>query len=307
MAIFSSNGRHSAKKSNGKKILIIILCILIAAALVAVAIHYAAPIFTPKEEEETQAPTTTIIQNDPHMGQIEIPYVDDMDKNEYDPDGFATDENGFMTYSENGKVVSHLGIDASELQSEIDFNLLKAQGIEFVILRIGGRGYGSEGSMYPDTKFDEYYENAKNAGLKVGAYFFSQAKNSKEGEEEAEYALGLLDDRELDYPLAFDWELIENEPTARTNGVSVKDLTDAAVAFCDAVSDSGYTPVIYTNTSLIYTNYDLTRIKNYDLWHAEYTSTPSLFYNFTIWQYTYEGQLEGVSGNVDINVCMKEY
>ena len=307
MAIFSSKGRHSAKKSNGKKIILILLIILIIASLVAVAIHYTAPLFTKEDVVETQAPTTTIIQDDPHMGQIEIPYVEDMDKNEYDKDGFALDENGFMTYTENGKVISHIGIDASEHQGDIDFAQVKAQGVEFVLLRIGGRGYGSEGSMYPDTKFDEYYENAKNAGLKVGGYFFSQARNAQEGREEAEYALEILDGRELDYPLAFDWELIENEPSARTNGVSAKDLTDAATAFCETVSDHDITPVIYINSSLIYTNYDLTKIKDYDLWHAEYTSTPSLFYNFTIWQYTYEGSIEGISGNVDINVCMKEY
>ncbi len=308
MGIFSNKGRHSVESTKSKKPLLLILLIVIVLALVALVIFVIAPNFSENNNEiETQPPTTTIIQNDPHMGEIEIPYVEDMDKNEYETDGFSKDENGFMTYCENGKVVSHLGIDISEHQGDIDFDQVKAQGIEFVFIRIGGRGYGSEGTMYADSKFDEFYENAKNAGLKVGGYFFSQAKNAAEGKEEAQYALELLGDRELDYPLAFDWELIENEPTARTNGVSAKALTDAATAFCDEVSDSGYTPVIYINSSLIYTNYDLTQVKDYDLWHAEYTAAPSLFYNFTIWQYTNEGQIAGIDGNVDINICMKEY
>lgn len=306
MAIFGGGGKYAAKKS--KKSIIAVFALIVLVAFLTTLVIYLVSCNKQKDNnDETKAPTTTIIQNDPHLGEIEIPVVKDMEINEYNNDNFSVDENGFMTYTENGIVTSSVGIDLSEFQGDVDFYAVKEQGVEFVILKLGGRGYGQTGTLYADSRFSQYYEQAKAAGLEVGAYFFSQATNEQEAKEEAQYAIDLLDGATLDYPLAYDWEFIENEPEARTNGVTKETLTECTVAFCKTVKMSGYKPMIYINSSLIYTNFILEEIKDYDFWHAEYTNTPSLYYNFTIWQYSDSGSVNGIDGNVDLNISFKKY
>lgn len=244
--------------------------------------------------------------NDPLLGTIEIEAVAGFPKNTYDNDSFVVDERGMMTYYMDDEVASCMGIDLSEYQGEIDFEKVKNQGYEYVILRIGGRYYGEEGAMYEDAKFSEYYEDATNAGLKVGAYFFSQAKNAEEAKEEADYVLSLLKNKKLDYPIAFDWEHIEGDE-ARTDNVSGADLTQAALSFCNTINEKGYKSIIYSNTYLMYYMYDLELLKDVDFWIADYEEHPSMYYNFTMWQYNIEGQVDGIEGNVDLNICMKNY
>ena len=308
MAIFAPKGRHCAEDYQKKKSILPKLIFALVGVIIIVGIVLLGTKFfdKPEPQEEPTEPQY-IIQNDPHIGEIVIPVVEGTEVNEYDNSKFQKNENGFMTYVENGIVTSSIGLDLSELQGNVDFYALKQQNIEFVILRLGGRGYGQEGNMYNDDRFDEYYQNAKNAGLKIGAYFFSQATNKEEAIEEANFALDILDGRELDFPLAYDFEFIENEDEARTNGMDKETITHCAVTFCETVKNAGYMPMIYINTSLIYHMYDVEKIKNFDLWHAEYTDTPSLYYDFTIWQYSYEGQVDGISAPVDLNICLKKY
>lgn len=304
MAVYKKGRRYAAPSKSKKSIIAVFAVIILLAFLTTLVIYL---VGRAKNNETIPAPTTTIIHNDPHLGEIEIPVVKDMQTNEYDNNNFSYDENGFMTYTENGVVTSSVGIDLSEFQGDVDFYAVKEQGVDFVMLKLGGRGYGAEGSLFADSKFVEYYKQAKAAGLKIGAYFFSQATNEQEAKEEAEYAVGLLENRTLDYPIAYDWEFIKDEPQARTNGVSKETLTDCTVAFCKEVELSGYKPMIYINSSLIYTNFILEEIKDYDFWHAEYTKTPSLYYNFTIWQYSDRGTVNGIDGTVDLNISFKDY
>ncbi|MBE6824632.1 MAG: lysozyme [Ruminococcaceae bacterium] len=244
--------------------------------------------------------------NDPAMGTIEIEAVEGFAKNTYDNDSFFIDENGMMTYYIDDEVASCMGVDLSEFQGEVDFEKVKEQGFTFVILRIGGRYYSQEGGMYVDTNLHNYYKGARDAGLKVGGYFFSQATNEEEGLEEAEYALNQIRGMKFDYPIAFDWEIIEGD-TARTDGVTGESLTDAAIAFCDTIEENGFKSIIYSNTNLMYYKYDLERLKDYEFWIADYENHPSMYYNFTMWQYNIEGEVDGISGPVDMNICMKNY
>lgn len=311
MALFGSTGRHAAHSSKNKKSIfpIILIVVMIIAVIIGGYFLFTEVILPFFDKEEavtpTQAPTTVI--HDPYLGTVTVPEVEGLDKNEYKKENFVKDENGFISYVENGQVKSTLGVDLSYVQTNVDFNEIKAQGIDFVILRIGGRGWGESGSLYPDETFDSNYEQAKAAGLKVGAYFFSQAITEAEAQEEAQYVVELLNGRELDFPVAFDWEIINEDPDARTHGVSNDTLSDMAVAFCEEIKTNDYIPMIYINSSLIYQSYDLNKIQSYDFWHAEYTEQPSLYFDFSIWQYTKEGRVPGIDGNVDINICMKEY
>ncbi|MBQ8860585.1 MAG: glycoside hydrolase family 25 protein [Ruminococcus sp.] len=313
MANFSK-AKHAKGGFNFTPLLIIILVVVLVIVAVAVitAINRnnnekpnSETLFVEQETEVIKKGEKISI-NDPSLGMIEIEAVEGFPKNTYNNDNFILDENGLMTYYLDENVASCMGVDLSEYQGEVDFDALKSQGFEYVILRIGGRYYGEEGKMYEDTKFFDYYKAATKAGLKVGAYFFSQAKNEIEGIEEANHVLSILGNVKLDYPIAFDWEHIEGDD-ARTDDVSGADLTAAALAFCNTIDEHGYSSIIYSNTYLMYYMYDLSQLKEIDFWIADYENKPSMYYNFTMWQYNIEGQVEGINGNVDLNICMKNY
>ena len=158
-----------------------------------------------------------------------------------------------------------LGIDVSHHQQEIDWEEVASSGITFAMIRLGYRGY-SDGILYTDDYVKENLAGAKAAGLKIGAYFFSQAVNVQEAKAEAEYALDLLEGVTLDLPLAYDWEYI-NE-TARTATVSKETLTECTLAFCKAVQDAGRETMIYFNRTQAMDMLELDRLTEYDWWFA---------------------------------------
>lgn len=197
------------------------------------------------------------------------------------------------------------GIDISEYSGEVDFEKVKEDGISFVMIRLGGRGYGDSGILYSDDKALEYIQNAKSAGLKVGGYFFSQSVNEEEAIEEADYATAILNGETLDYPIAFDWEEIEDD-TARTDNLIDTVLTACAKAFCNRINEKGYKPMIYAKEN-VYNRYNHVELSEYDVWYAEYTDTPSITEGYTIWQYSEKGTVNGVEGTIDLNICYKNY
>lgn len=246
----------------------------------------------------TEPPVTDI------SGRI-IPNHTDIAKSVLSPEFFVRDGNGRMTYSDPA-VKTYTGIDVSVFQGDIDWDAVKNDGIDFVMLRVGYRGYGQKGIMGKDDKFDSNYEGAKKAGLKVGAYFFSQATNESEAREEAAFVLDAVRDCPLDYPIAYDWEFVDNDE-ARTNGMTSEDITVCAKAFCEAIKSAGKVPVIYFNCETGYFNYDLPQVKDYDFWLAEYYDTPSFYYNYKMWQYSKTGSVDGISGDVDMNISIVDF
>lgn len=303
-------------KQNNKFLICIIIMALIAIVLALFALFFipdnnifSADKETPTIVEETDTlfeETGKVTINDPWLGEIEIDVVKDAKKNSYDPAGFVTDENGIKTYYKDGEQASLRGIDLSEYQGDVDFSKIKKQGFDYVMLRIGGRGYGEDGSIYEDNMFDTYYENADKAGLKIGAYFYSQSVSVDEAIEEADSAVKFLDGRKLAFPIAYDWETIELDD-ARTDNVENEMISDMAVAFCDRIKEKGFKSAIYAYTYTIYKKYNLEKIKDYDLWVADYSDTPSIYYDFDMWQYTNEATIDGIEGNADLNLCFKNY
>lgn len=244
--------------------------------------------------------------NDSELGEFEIQTVPGAKINTYDEENLVTDSNGYLAYYEDGKKISSIGIDLSEYQTGIDFDKVKAAGVDFVMLRVGGRYYSEEGGLYADGAFTEHYRAAKAAGLKVGAYFFSQAADVDDAVEEAQFALEQINGVALDYPIAFDWETIEDD-TARTDVVTGEMLTEIAEAFCDTVEQAGYRSIVYANTALMLHMYDFETMKDYDFWLADYRDFPNMYYHFSIWQYTTEGTVDGIDGTVDLNLCFADY
>lgn len=246
----------------------------------------------------TEPPVTDI------SGRI-IPNHTDIAKSVLSPELFVRDGKGRMTYSDSS-VKTYTGIDVSVFQGDIDWDAVKNDGIDFVMLRVGYRGYGQKGIMGKDDKFDSNYEGAKKAGLKVGAYFFSQATNENEAREEAAFVLDAVKNCPLDYPIAYDWEFVDNDE-ARTNGMTGEEITACAKAFCEAIKAAGKVPVIYFNCETGYFNYDLPQVKDYDFWLAEYYDAPSFYYNYKMWQYSKTGTVNGISGDVDMNISIVDF
>ncbi len=252
-------------------------------------------------EETTIAP---VEYNTDINGEL-IPAFSDVSQSVLDPSLFFKNEDGRMFYADPS-VSTYTGIDVSVFQGDIDWAAVKADGIDFVMLRAGYRGYGSKGIMGEDESFRKNAAAAKAAGLDVGAYFFSQATNAAEAQEEARFVLEIIKDADITYPVAYDWEIIDYD-TARTDGMSSAQITECARAFCDTVSAAGYEAVIYFNCEVGYFNYDLSGLNNIHFWLAEYGDTPSFYYDYKIWQYTMEGSVDGISGNVDMNICVRDF
>lgn len=198
------------------------------------------------------------------------------------------------------------GIDVSTFQGEIDWPAVKADGIDFAIIRAGYRGYGEAGSIVEDERFAVNIAEAIAAGLEVGVYFFSQAVTEEEAEEEAELVLSLIDGYQLTYPVVFDMEEIYGD-TARTDHLDREAATDIARAFCRKIKKAGYQPMIYGNIKWLAGKVDLSELTDYDLWLAQYYEHPLFPYAFRMWQYSNTGSVAGIAGDVDLNICFTAY
>lgn len=239
--------------------------------------------------------------NDSTLGEIWITELDGVPVNKLYNNNFSADSN-LKYYNENGKAASSEGIDISSYSGNIDWKKVKESGIDFAMIRVGGRGYGEKGEMYTDERALEYINGAKAEGIKVGAYFFSQAVSTEEAIEEADYVKSVLGDITLDYPVAYDWEIIKDDD-ARTDSVSASQATECARAFCDRVKELGYTPILYSPSRELYFKYDLSRLADIDIWYCEYANVPTFYYEFSMWQYSATGTIDGIEGAVDLNIC----
>ena len=228
----------------------------------------------------------------------------DLPRNGYDSTAFRTAGNGRVYYDGPAETVRY-GIDVSKWQGDIDWKKVAADGVEFAILRCGYRGSGA-GAINEDECFRANIAGAIAAGLDVGVYFFSQALNAAEAREEAKYTLELIRGYDLAYPVVFDWEP-QYTSGSRTNRPNWSAVTDAAVAFCDAVAAAGYTPMVYFNVAEAYLRLDMEKLQKYDAWLAWYHETPGYIYDYQIWQYGSTGSVAGISGNVDMDICFKAY
>ena len=258
---------------------------------------------------EISAVLWRILNTDVHAGQLKynstwLDILEDVPVNSYDADRFYLSD-GRMCYDSADRAY-YTGIDVSVYQGDIDWEAVREDGIDFAFIRLGFRGYGSEGSMNLDSRFLENIQKATEAGLDVGVYFFSQAITVEEAREEAQFVLDYLDGYELAYPVVFDWEVI-GKSTARTYGLDTQTLCDCANTFCDMIEDAGYQTMIYINSYAGYVKYDLSQVLSYDLWFAQYTDAPTFYYDFQIWQYSSSGSVAGISGAVDMNISFVNY
>ncbi len=231
---------------------------------------------------------------------------ENLKKTDIDLSRISTDKNtGFKHYSDGTGRTGLVGIDVSTWQGDIDWELVSKDGIQFAFLRAGYRGYES-GNIYEDDTVRANLEGAAENGVPVGLYFYSQAANTAEAIEEADFLLDLAREYSVTWPIVFDMEL-EESYSSRTRNLTRDQRSQIAKAFCDRIASAGYTPMIYGNMRMLCGEMDPDEIGGYEKWLAQYFFKPRYPYEFGIWQYTSEGSVDGIDGNVDLNIAFRDY
>ena len=210
-----------------------------------------------------------------------------------------------MKYHEEGNLVSFVGADISKNQDYVDFVELKKAGVDYVMLRVGARGYGS-GQLVLDEYFADNIRRASDAGLEIGVYFSSQAITTDEAVEEANMVLENIRDYSITYPVAFRMESVEND-ASRIDSLSKSEKTEIARAFLDAVQNAGYKPMLYGNKEWLLKQIDLSKLTSYDIWLSQEEDIPDYPYRFTMWQYTKKASIDGIAGNASLNISFIDY
>lgn len=287
------------------------LIALAAAVLLIVMVVICLPYFSPEEDPEPLIHQSH--QNEAYMAETEAaiepteeetePTVEPTIPPESNPYGrldFQYNKNNYLLCQ---RQESYPGVDVSAFQGQIDWDLVAESGIEFAIVRLGYRGYGKAGRMVEDEYAKLNLQGARNADLAVGAYFFSQALTIEEVDEEIEFMLEILGDFALDMPIILDWEQVGVD-TARTANMDARTLTDMLQHFCQVMEEKGFQPMVYFNwyqsSRLMY----LSELEDYPFWLALYQDRMTYPYKVEMWQYTDQGRVPGIEGNVDINVYM---
>ena len=258
-----------------------------------------APAEDEPEDEEADPGAMHHNQTEPTDPEDTVEPTIPPESNPYGKLDFQYDRNNYL-YSL--KTDSYPGVDVSAFQGKINWEQVKASGIEFAIIRLGYRGYGKAGKLVEDEYAKTNLKGATEAGLPIGAYFFSQALSIEEADEEIEYMLKILGDYELDMPIILDWEIPTD--TARTANMDARTLTDIQIHFCSVMEEKGYQPMVYFNwyqaSHLMY----LSELEDYPFWLALYQDRMTYPYKVEMWQYTDKGQVPGIEGNVDLNIYM---
>lgn len=196
------------------------------------------------------------------------------------------------------------GIDVSYYQGNIDWTKVKNSGVEFVIIRVGYRGYGKSGTLVEDPRFKTYLDGATKAGLKVGVYFYTQAINTEEAVAEANFVLDRIKEYNLQMPVYYDIESVDYD-TGRLDsaGLSKAQKTALCNAFCDTIIKSGYSAGVYANYTWLNYYIDGAALgQKYPIWLAHYTKNTNYDGRMDMWQYSGSGTVSGIPAYTDVNV-----
>ncbi len=253
------------------------------------------------EQDDPNADTPSSDDSEENAGEEEV--SNDIPMFRYDRSLFRHE--GDLLFYDSDEYYSLCGIDVSYYQGDIDWQQVRDAGIEFAIIRAGFRGYGEEGSLNEDPFYRKNISGAKEAGLLVGVYFFSQALNEEEAAEEADFLLSLIDGVELDLPPAYDEEIIRSS-AARTDNVTSDQFNLNALAFCRRLNEAGYESMLYANLIWEAFVYDLSLFPDTAIWYSDYEALPQTPYHFDFWQYKEDGEVPGIEGKVDMNIWMKK-
>ena len=209
--------------------------------------------------------------------------------------------------SSNGSIIQGAiarGIDVSHNQGVIDWQKVKAAGVEYAIIRCGYRG-ASTGALVEDPYFEKNIKNATEAGVRVGVYFFTQATTPVEAVEEASMVLMLCNQYKISFPLYIDTEGAGGN--GRADGLDLETRTAVCTAFCETIENAGYTAGVYASKNWLTGKLDAQKLSPYSVWLAQYSGKPSYQGTYDMWQYTSAGTVDGISTLVDFNVSYMDY
>lgn len=267
-------------------------------------------------EDEPEVSSSIVEKNDPATDGLHTLIVHDngteewvsinqyLARNNYDYSGLVY-QRPLMKYYENNTRVSYAGVDISKTQDYVDFLELRRAGIDFVMLRLGQRGYSS-GEITMDEYFMDNLKRASEAGLDVGVYFFSQAVTVEEAEEEAQFVIDTLSENKIQYPVVFAMDSIPNE-VSRIDSLDKMQRTNIALAFMDKIRENGYFPMIYGDKEWLIQKLSLGSMIGYDVWLSQEMDIPDYPYQFVMWQYTTHGSIAGIAGDANLNICFIDY
>lgn len=193
------------------------------------------------------------------------------------------------------------GIDISEHNGNVDMEKLKSDGIEFAILRLG---YGKNQNQI-DKKFKVNYENAIKNNIPVGIYLYSYATNIDDAEKEAELVLNNIKGLKIEYPIFIDMEDAD-EYKAKRN-VTNETCINICEKFCLEIESAGYYTGIYANLDWLNNKINSSKLNRFDKWIAQWNDKCTYKSKYGMWQYTSQGQINGISGNVDLNYAIYDY
>ena len=308
------------------RILVACLSLFLAGLILSLAIkHYVNPVATLVLPEEAAA---TVILEEPEPVRLRIetaeradpfPVTDEVYGWQRDGDsiiyvnqdgrcltGLQRVDGRWHYFAPDGTRARALGVDVSYYNEDIDWRAVHGQGIDFAIVRVGGRGW-TYGLIYGDLRSRQYLHNAREAGLQVGVYFYSTAGTEREAAAEARAVLGVLDGQPLDLPVFIDVEESGEYPNGRADRLSREARTRIALAFCRVIEDAGYETGIYSGQYYYNTNLYRESFGERMIWLANYSASergqvPGFGGRYDIWQFTDRGKVKGITGYTDMNV-----
>lgn len=261
------------------------------------------PVELTDEEKAADGKHTLVTYRDGTQEWVEI--LETLPANAYDFTNLKS-TNGQMAYYQNGEKVSKLGVDLSQNNGNIDFPALKTGGVDFVMLRLGARGYES-GLLSLDDNFMSNITAAAEAGLEIGVIFSSQAVTVQEARGEADFVINSLTSYKISYPVALEFNIIANDD-ARTDILDAEDRTQIAETFLDTIERAGYYSILYGNKDQLLGDLEEEQLfKEYDVWLNDPASVPDYPYQFKMWKYAREQKVPGVTGYADYTISFIDY
>lgn len=226
---------------------------------------------------------------------VTLKIVDKKEDKKYGPDIIFNDV--LNKYKNDSTVV---GVDISKWQGDVDYSLLSRAGVSFVMLKIGGQEK-INGDIVMDPNFTKNIEGAIQNGLSVGVYFYSHAKNVDTARKQARWVIQNIRNYDVDLPVAFDWENWDRYPTY---GIGFRSLNRIADAFISEIKRYNYDSLLYS--SKFYLD-NVWYSENYSKWLAYYNDQFKLTDDYVLWQMSNRGKVDGIQGNVDIDILNRGF
>lgn len=255
-----------------------------------------------EEDPSTDGLHTRIEYSNGDVEWVEINQY--LDSSDYDYTNLVY-QKPLMKYYENNRNVSFAGVDLDKNNDYVDFNKLREAGIDYVMLRIGQRGYYT-GEISIDDYFYDNLQRAQGAGLDVGVYFWSSAISEEEAVAEAEFVITTLSENKITYPVVFCMEE-SDASTSRTEDLTQMQRTNIAIAFMEKIKGAGYYPMLLGNKEYLILNYSIGSLTKYDIWLDQVADIPDYPYTFQMWRYTNSGTIDGVAGSANLNISFIDY